>query len=96
MAFVVEIKVTPNSSKKGWVMDKSGGLKCYLKNPAEDGKANAELIKNISKALNITQDRIEIISGATSRSKRIRIDADMTLGKFLELLGIEWQLDMYS
>lgn len=95
MAFVVEIKVTPNSSKKGWAMDKSGNLKCYLKNPAENGKANAELIKNLSKTLNITQDRIAIISGETSRSKRIKIDADMTLQKFLELLGIEWQMDMF-
>ncbi len=76
-------------------MDKSGNLKCYLKNPAENGKANAELIKNLSKTLNITQDRIAIISGETSRSKRIKIDADMTLQKFLELLGIEWQMDMF-
>jgi uncharacterized protein (TIGR00251 family) len=95
MAFIFEVKVTPSSSKKGWVMDKSGQLKCHVKSPAEDGKANAELIKSLSKALDIPQHMIAIVSGEHARNKRIKIDVEMTFNQLLEHLGIDWQMDMF-
>ncbi len=95
MAFVFDIKVVPSSSKKGWVVDKSGTLKCHLKNPAEQGKANDELIKSLSKAIGIPQDMIRIVSGEQSRKKRIQIDVEMTYNRLLELLGVDWQMDMF-
>ncbi|HJZ24412.1 MAG TPA: DUF167 domain-containing protein [Candidatus Babeliales bacterium] len=95
MALVFDVKVTPGSSKKGWSLDKSGKLKCHLKSSAENGKANAELIKSLSKALNIPQNMISIVSGELARKKRIKIDVEMTFNKFLELLGIDWQMDMF-
>jgi len=96
MAFIFDVKVTPGSSKKGWSIDKMGGLKCHLKSPAEQGKANDELIKNLSKALGIPQDMISIIAGKQAKKKRIRIDVEMTYNRLLELLGIDWQMDMFS
>jgi len=96
MAFIFEVKVTPNAGKKGWSVDKSGNLKCYLKSPAEGGKANNELIKDIAKRLGIMQDMVTITSGVQSRKKRIKIDVAMTYNRLLELLGVEWQMDMFS
>lgn len=95
MAFIFEVKVTPNSTKKGWSLDKSGQLKCHVKSPAEDGKANAELIKSLSKTLDIPQHMIAIVSGEQSRNKRIKIDIEMTFNQLLERLGIDWQMDMF-
>lgn len=95
MAFIFDVKVFPASGRKGWSIDKSGNLKCYLKSPAEQGKANEELIKSLSKALGITQDMISITSGAQSRKKRIKIDVEMTFNALLEHLGIDWQMDMF-
>ena len=95
MPFIFDVKVFPSSGKKGWVMDKSGKLKCYLKSPAEQGKANDELIKSLSKALGVSQKLVSIISGAQSQKKRIRVEMDMTFNKFLELLGVDWQMDMF-
>jgi uncharacterized protein (TIGR00251 family) len=95
MAFIFDVKVFPSSGRKGWAIDKAGNLKCYLKSPAEQGKANEELIKSLSKALGIPQDMISISSGAQSRKKRIKIEAAMTYNKLLELLGIDWQMDMF-
>lgn len=95
MPFVFDVKVIPNSSKSDWTLDKSGNLKCYLKNPAQDGKANAELIKSLSKILNIPRDMIFIVHGEQSRSKRVKIDIDMTFNQLLDALGIEWQMDMF-
>ena len=96
MPFIFEVKVFPGSGRKGWAIDKSGNLKCYLKSPAEQGKANDELIKNIAKALGITQNRVSIISGELSRKKRIRVEAEMTFNQFLQFLGIDWPMDMFS
>jgi hypothetical protein len=95
MAFIFDVKVFPSSGRKDWVIDKTGNLKCYLKSPAEQGKANEELIKSLSKALGIPQNMISISSGAQSRKKQIKVDADMTYNKLLELLGIDWQMDMF-
>ena len=96
MAFIFDVKVIPSSGKKGWSLDKSGNLKCHLKSPAEQGKANDELIKSLSKALGIPQGMITIVLGAQSRKKRIKIDVEMTYNSLLELLGIDWQMDMFS
>jgi len=96
MALTVDVKVFPSSGRKGWSMDKTGNLKCHLKSPAEQGKANEELLKSLSKALRIPRDLISISSGAQSRKKRIRIDLDITFNRLLELLGIDWQLDMFG
>jgi len=96
MPFIFEVKVFPSSGKKGWAIDKSGNLKCYLKSPAEQGKANEELIKSVAKALGITQSMVSILSGEQSRKKRIRVEADMTFNQFLQLLGIDWPMDMFS
>jgi uncharacterized protein (TIGR00251 family) len=95
MAFIFDVKVFPSSGKKGWVIDKSGNLKCYLKSPAEQGKANNELIKNLAKALGVTQNLVSIVSGAQSQKKRIKVDMEITFNEFLELLGIDWQMDMF-
>jgi uncharacterized protein len=96
MAFIFDVKVTPSSGRTGWSIDKTGNLKCHLKSPAEQGKANGELIKTLAKKLGITQDMVTIVSGAQSRKKRIQIDVEMTYTKLLELLGVDWQMDMFS
>jgi uncharacterized protein (TIGR00251 family) len=95
MPFMFDVKVFPSSGRKGWVMDKSGNLKCYLKSPAEQGKANNELIKSLAKALGISQSLVFIVSGKTSQKKRIKVDMDLTFNQFLEFLGIDWQMDMF-
>src|SRR5438132_4058487 len=93
---LIDIKVVPNAGRTGWVIDKSGTLKCFLKSPAEQGKANAELIKTLAKALGIPQNSVTIVMGTQSRSKRVAVDAEITYDTFLELLGIEQQLKIFG
>ena len=71
--------------------DKSGTLKCHLKNPPENGKANAELIKMLAKNLELNQAAVHILSGATARKKVIKIDTPLSLEALLRELGIETQ-----
>ena len=91
MALLLEIKVVPQSGRLAMIRDKGGFLKCYLKSPPEDGKANHELVKFLAKSLGINFDQIKIVQGATSRKKVLKIDIQLSLEALLQKLGIETQ-----
>lgn len=71
----VEFKVCviPRASKTEVVGSIDGMLKVRLKTPPVDGAANEELIKFLAKVLGVSKGNIEIISGQTSRTKRLRV-----------------------
>jgi len=96
MPFVFEVKVVPRSGKNKWMLDKSGKLKCYLKNPPEKGLANKELVKLIAKALSIPQQDIKIIFGQTSKNKRIKVSVEITFDQLLSFLKIEKQQSLFE
>ena len=89
MNLFINLKAIPASGQQKIVLDKSGILKCYLKNSPEKGKANAELIKFLAKKLSLTKKQIIITSGKTSRKKRIKIDAEMEYSDFLKKIGLK-------
>jgi len=88
MALFFEVKVVPSSGRNKWVIEPSGRLKCYLKSPPEKGLANKELIKLIAKVLGVAKADVEIISGLTSRNKRIRVCIELDFDQFLGKLGL--------
>jgi len=71
---IIKIKATPWANKSEFfsVLD-NWILKIRIKAPAEKWKANKELIKYLSKELNLWKNNFEIISGDTDQVKRIRI-----------------------
>lgn len=92
---ILEVKVVPSSGKSECKLDKSGRLKCYLKSAPERGQANAELIKLFAKSLKLTQNDVEIIAGATSRTKTLKIQTNMNENELRECLGIQEQLSLW-
>lgn len=95
MSLIAEIKVVPQSGKNEWVLDKSGKLKCYLKSPPERGLANKELVKILAQKLGVVQSAVELISGHTSRNKRVKIEGVASLEHLIALLGIERQQNIF-
>ncbi len=95
MALIIQVKVVPSSGHSKWAVDKSGILKAYLKSPPEKGLANQELIKALAKALGLPQSEVMIISGATSRIKRIKVNAELNYEQILEAIGIEKQISLF-
>jgi len=95
MALTIKIKVTPSSRKQFCKLDAAGQLKCYLKSPPEKGKANAELLLMLTKALGLHKSEANIISGMTSRLKTVRIEADVTEEQLYGRLGIEIQTKLF-
>lgn len=70
---IITIRIIPKAHKNeivGWENDE---LKIRIRSVPEKGKANQELIDFLSKKLGISKSQIEIISGTTSRHKKISI-----------------------
>jgi uncharacterized protein (TIGR00251 family) len=69
----VEVLVQPRASraKVGPIHD--GRLKVSVTSPPVDGEANAAVIELFAKQLHIAKGAIEVIAGASSRRKTLRI-----------------------
>lgn len=83
MSLIIEIKVIPQSGRLNLILDKSGMLKAFVKAAPEDGKANKELIELIANFIGVTKKSVEIVSGLTSRKKKLAIDTSMNYEQFL-------------
>jgi uncharacterized protein (TIGR00251 family) len=70
---VVSVKVQPNASKDRVVGKHGDQLKIAVTVAPEKGKANKAVIKVLSKLLGIKSSDIQIISGETSRDKKVLI-----------------------
>ncbi len=67
---IIQVKVYPRSGKEGIVKISSQEYKVYLKKPAEDNKANIELLKLLRRHFGV---KAKILKGLRSINKIIRI-----------------------
>jgi|YelNatPaOPRAMG01_1025707.scaffolds.fasta_scaffold122372_2 uncharacterized protein (TIGR00251 family) len=70
----LKLKVLPKSNRSelaGFMAD--GTLKVRLHAPPERGKANAELRLLLARELQVSLDKVQIVSGETSQHKQVRI-----------------------
>jgi uncharacterized protein (TIGR00251 family) len=70
---VVSVKVQPNASKDRVVGKLGDQLKIAVTVAPEKGKANKAVIKVLSRLLGVKSSDIEILSGETSRDKKVFI-----------------------
>jgi uncharacterized protein len=78
---IIAIRVTPRSAKPGiggWRAgaDRRDELEVRVAEAPSDGAANEAVIKLLAKALGVSRSELSIISGATSRHKRVEIPFD--------------------
>ncbi len=83
---VIAVRIQPRASKNGIAIQADGSLKIRLTAPPVDGAANEALVNYLAEILHVGRSQVEIVSGHTSREKRIRIGG---LGResVLELLN---------
>ncbi len=76
----ITVHVKPGSSKGPLVeassADDDAALTIYLQQRAVDGNANAALMVILAKHFGVSQSRVKIIRGHTSRIKLIAVEID--------------------
>jgi uncharacterized protein len=71
----VVVKVKPGSRKGPLVeVGEDGALTIYVQERAVEGKANEAVVNLLAQHLGVPRSRVTLVSGATSRMKRFRID----------------------
>ncbi len=70
---ILTLHVQPGAARTEVAGMHGEALKIRLAAPPVDGRANDCLIGFMSKALGVAKSRIELVSGASSRAKRVRI-----------------------
>ena len=80
------IRVIPRASRSEIVGEFEGSLKVRISAPPFDGAANAEVIKLLSKEFVVARSSVSIVSGESSKTKRIRVEG-ITVKRLQELAG---------
>ncbi len=68
---ILSLHIQPGAKKSEIVGVHGAALKVRLAAPPVDGKANEALCSYLAGVLGIPKSRIELLSGASSRSKRV-------------------------
>jgi len=78
VAFLLEIRVRPNSSrnKVGGSVGDPPRLVVAVQAPAVDGKANQAVVKQLAEAFNVRARDFTIVFGELGRDKRLLIEGD--------------------
>jgi uncharacterized protein (TIGR00251 family) len=72
-SFTLEIRAVPNAPKSAVAGWHGTALRIRLKAPALEGRANAELIEFLARALGVPRRDLALIVGEKSRTKTVRV-----------------------
>jgi uncharacterized protein (TIGR00251 family) len=70
---LIDVRVQPKSARNAIVGEHDGALKIKLNAPPVEGKANKALVQCFAKWLHCPKSSLEIVSGQTSRNKRLLV-----------------------
>jgi uncharacterized protein (TIGR00251 family) len=82
----VDVLVQPRASRAKIGPRHDGRIKIAVTAPPVDGEANAAVIELVAKALGIAKSAVEVVAGASSRRKTLRI-AGVTAQQLEELIA---------
>jgi uncharacterized protein len=69
----VYVRVQPGARRTGVQGERAGALKITVTAPPQDGRANQALLETLSETLNLRRWQVELVSGETSRDKKVMI-----------------------
>src|SRR5688572_6489639 len=70
---VLPVRAQPGARRAGVLGEQGGALKVAVTAPPEDGRANKALLEALREALGVKRSQVELLSGETSRDKRVLI-----------------------
>jgi uncharacterized protein (TIGR00251 family) len=83
----LDIRVIPRSPRTSVDGMRGSSILVRLAAPPVDGAANDALIAFLSQALDVPRRQVTIVSGETSRDKRVRVTGIETADATARLLG---------
>ena len=78
---IINVLVKPRSKKPGALFRADGTIILKIHEPPVDGKANMAVIERVAELYNIAKSTVHIVSGETSRTKRVNIPDGAELKK---------------
>lgn len=73
---ILQVKITPNSPTNSLIGWQENTLKIRIHAPPDKNKANEELIDFLAALLHLPKNHIQILSGHTSRLKKLEINGN--------------------
>jgi uncharacterized protein (TIGR00251 family) len=67
---VLSVRAQPGARRNAIVGEQAGCLKVAVTAPADQGRANKALVEVLADGLGLKRSQIELVSGASQRSKR--------------------------
>jgi uncharacterized protein len=67
------VRVVPRASRSEVGGEHNGALRVRISAPPVDGAANRELMRVLAKSFHVPQNAVEIVSGANSKNKIVRL-----------------------
>jgi uncharacterized protein len=67
------VRIVPRASRSEIAGEHDGALRIRIAAPPVEGAANRELIRFLAKLFTVPQKAIDLVSGAASKSKIVRI-----------------------
>jgi len=71
---ILELHVQPGAARSEFAGEHDGRLKLRLAAPANEGKANAELVEFLAAYFGVPKRNVRITAGLKSRRKRVIIE----------------------
>ena len=72
-ALCFSVRVVPRASRSEIAGEHDGALRVRLAAPPVDGAANAELLRTLSKAFDVSVRDVVIVGGHTSKLKQVHV-----------------------
>ncbi|MBC7818509.1 MAG: DUF167 domain-containing protein [Planctomycetaceae bacterium] len=85
---VVPVKTQPGARRNGLAGEHAGALKVQVTQAPEDGKATEAVLDLLAGVLQVKHSQVKLLSGATSRQKRILVTG-VSLAEVAKRLGRE-------
>ncbi len=67
------VRIVPRASRSEIAGEHNGALRVRIAAPPVLGAANRELVRTLAKIFKLPQNAVEIVSGATSKNKTVRL-----------------------
>jgi len=81
------VRVVPRAAKAGVAGTRDDAILVRIGAAPVDGAANAELLETLARALDLPRRAITIVSGSSSRTKRVRVEG-LSREAALQKLGV--------